>query len=314
MHIVKRYNSLFAPCALLFFLTLQTGLAGQASNDAGLGRIGGLGPWEDGTDLPGSLVFSETAGLDKQRTLHLATEAEISWNIWTWLGLQARIPYVYAIGDFGTYHGLGDMELVFTHTLVDHDSLFLKVHVGGRIPSGDADKTLYGRCVPMSYQSSLGTFDFIFGFAFFFKTWSAAAGYQHSFGRNENTFVYDDWIDDDNLNTLVWDYPESPYLARGDDLALRLQKSFLLPSSRFVIGLLPIYRLQHDRITKDGLDKRVDGSMGLTLNIQAGWTINFGKSGIFRLMTVFPAVSKEVSTDGLDRSVMLQAGLGFIFH
>lgn len=314
MVVLPRYNRFLVLTAVSVFLLMCAQVAGQASNDAGVGRTGGLGPWEDGTDLPGSLVISETAGLDKQRTFHLATEAEISWNIWTWLGLQARIPYIYANGEFGSFHGLGDMELVFTHTLIDHDSLFLKIHLGGRIPSGNADKTLYGRTVPMSYQSTLGTFDFIVGFAFFIKTWSVSAGYQHSFGSNKNTFVYSDWIDDSNLNTLVWDYPESPYLERGDDVALRVQKSFILPTSRFVVGLLPIYRVEHDRITRDGAVIEVDGSTGLTLNVQAGWTINFGRSGIFRLMTAFPVVSKEVSADGLDRSVILQAGLGFTFH
>jgi hypothetical protein len=212
-------------------------------------------------------------------------------------------------GEFGTFHGLGDLSLLLTHTLVDNDRIFLKLHVGAKLPTNDADLTLYGLSVPMSFQTSLGTYQLIAGLVFHSRGWLVGAGYQRSYGPNNNRFRHADWPNE----PLVWDYPESPFLERSDDIAFRFQKNFHQGKSRFFLGLLPLYHLHRDKIKEDGVEAMVEGSDGLTLNIQAGWTIDFAKAGFIRLMTGFPVIAKSVDTDGLGRSVAIQGGIGYRF-
>ncbi len=95
-------------------------------------------------------------------------------------------------------------------------------------------------------------------------------------------------------------------LKRGDDLALRVQKTFHLKKQQSLLpGVMPIYRIQKSVITKDDKDVTLDGSDGLTLNLYLTYVKKLKGNTIMYLTGAAPIIDREYRADGLTRNFVL---------
>ncbi len=165
------------------------------------------------------------------------------------------------------------------------------------------DKTLNQDLpLPMYYQTSLGTYDFITGVSLINRKWLFATGIQIPFIHiNQNTFDWTDFPDYPNED-YIKTYSTSNLLKRGIDVMLRVERNFRFSRFNFSAGLLPIYRITNDRITNQkGEEFPPEGARGLALSgiITGGYNFNV-RSGI-KLLWGRKIVQRDTNPDGLTR-------------
>ncbi|GAB4320890.1 MAG: hypothetical protein Kow00127_13210 [Bacteroidales bacterium] len=250
--------------------------------------------------------YSQQLGLADQQTLSLKSEMMLTTAILPGLLFEARVPYVVAIGNLATTAGVGDLSLALSYNISRIGKNQLWIVAGTKLKSMDSDLEKDNRGLPMIYQPSLGTNDFIGGLAFDAGEWQFSAAWQHPFNANKNSYLHDPEMPDDSYSA----YYESAGLKRGDDLLLRIQRDFSFNrNSGLMAGLFPLWRLQQDEILRNGTYEKLENSSGLTLNIYlqyhskisdyVSWYVNLGA----------PAITREYRADGLTRTVVSNAGL-----
>jgi hypothetical protein len=100
-------------------------------------------------------------------------------------------------------------------------------------------------------------------------------------------------------------------LGRGDDAMLRLTRYFNTKKSRYNIGVLALYRLQKDKITQNGERIALDGSEGLTLNINLGYQKVLKNKDNITFSVAAPVITRKVRVDGLTRTFVVMFTYAF---
>lgn len=219
---------------------------------------------------------------------------------------QIKLPYNYINGPLGTNQGLGDISLSTTRNIINKEGFQVNLTAGGKVPTGNpTKKSVDDRPLPMYYQTTLGTYDIVFGVSLVSKNWLIAAGYQQPLNSVDNKFVWGAWNSSPLLETAR-NYPVSNSLERGSDIMLRIERNFR--SSRFntYIGLLPIYRINKDKIISPQTGEKVEvkGSDGLALTALYGFGYRFSvKTGI-KLLIGVRIIQRDVNPDGLSRELV----------
>ncbi len=221
---------------------------------------------------------------------------------------QVKLPYQFVDGQLANTSSVGDISLCFTRNIFSNDRFDLNISLGGKIPTNSSDKTIRGLPLPMYYQTSLGTYDFITGLSLINRKWLFATGIQIPLNQNDNQFTWSAW-DGDREESYVDRYTQAKNLKRGIDVMLRVERNFRLSRFNFSVGLLPIYRITSDKITNSqgvraSSDKDGNEGNGLALSAigTAGYNFNV-KSGI-RLLVGHKIVQREFSPDGLTRELV----------
>ena len=225
---------------------------------------------------------------------------------------QIKLPYNITRGVLSNTSGLGDISISATRNLVYKEKYQINLTVGGKIPTNNATKKSDdGRPLPMYYQSSLGTFDFVCGLSMVTKNWLFAAGYQMPFNRVDNAFTWGAWAGSP-LHEKALEYPLSNQLMRGKDIMFRVERNFRFSRFNTYIGLLPIYRLNKDEITAPKSTRRTtvvgnkgeDGSDGLAMTLLYGFGYRFSTKTAIKFLLGKVIVRREINPDGLSREVV----------
>jgi hypothetical protein len=274
----------------------------QGCNDAGLCTFGDFGTLQTEQPQRFTTEISYIFGLGEKENLINTLQLDQTFSIFNDNAkLFLRLPFTYVYGKLGHTAGLGDVTVGLDITLYQKEELKLTAMAGGKLPPNDANITQDGRGLPMAYQTSLGTYDMVLGANLNVRKWRIGAGYQKPFGTNENTFLHKYW--EDNEDAL--EYWESNKLKRGDDVMLRVDRYFTVREKNSLFaGLLGVFRLQKDRIEKDGEEIALDNSDGLTLNASIGYNIVLRNNGAVRLLLAAPVITRKVRADGLTRTAV----------
>lgn len=294
----------------VFLSAIVFTVAGQGCSDAGVCTTSDMDAQAEGTLWHSRVYVLNSFGLGEKNVIINSTEVGFELNIWQGIAVRARVPFIFATGNIGQNYGFGDLTIGLSYTLGERNDWTLNFNANMKLPSGDANRSFEGKPLPMTYQNSLGTYDMILGTAWFYKTWQVAIGYQHPYNRNKNEFLHSAWPDNEDAQ----EYFESNQLDRGDDLMLRVQKNFKRPKSKYLVGLMPVFRLQKDKILKDDKEVELDGSQGLTLNVNVGAIYALGKHVSLNLLLGVPVVSRDVIADGLTRTFVFNVGLTYTFE
>ncbi|NJN42756.1 MAG: hypothetical protein HC811_11530, partial [Flammeovirgaceae bacterium] len=289
---------------------LTTQAWGQGCSDAGFCTMGAMKPDQPfNKKIPVKLRSMELSFYRGTTTLtpvvYVAT-ADMSFSIFgDKNAVQIKIPFQATDGNFGGASSLSDISLCFTRNLFTSEKFDVNFSVGGKIPSNDSNLKEDGRPLPMYYQTSLGTYDFITGISFISRKWLFATGIQHPFNQNNNQFVWSEW------NPPVYPSPEyvSEYdkaykLKRGTDVMLRVERNFRLSRFNFTLGLLPIYRITKDEIEDpagSGIRVKQDGTTGLALSAITSFGYSFNVRSGVRLLLGRKLKQRDVNPDGLTR-------------
>ena len=290
------------PFLIIFAFLLSAPSFSQGCNDAGICTFGDFGTIHIHQKQKIKAEISYIFGLGEQQNLVNTIQLDQRFSVFKDRGqIFFRLPFTYVYGNLGQTTGLGDVTAGMEYTVLQKEKLNITTIAGGKIPSNNANKSIEGKGLPMVYQTSLGTYDLILGAGAIIATWRIGLAYQKPFGTNENTFLHEFWPDNDQAQA----YFESNRLKRGDDMMLRLDKSFSAgKKNRLDAGLLAVYRLQKDRITRDGETVSLDKSDGITINASLSYTISMEDKGNLRLLLAAPIITRKYRADGLTRTVV----------
>ncbi len=233
--------------------------------------------------------------------VYVAT-ADMNFSINSRTSFQVKLPFQAVQGRLANTSGLGDISLCITRNLYTTEKFDINLSVGGKIPTNKSDKEIDGLPLPMYYQTSLGTYDFITGISVISRNWLVATGIQYPFNKNDNQFTWNAW-DGTDEEAYIDRYNQSKALKRGTDVMLRVERNWRLSRLNFSVGVLPIYRINRDEIFNDVSNERVkpDKAHGLALSgiVTAGYNFNV-RSGL-KLLLGRKVVQREINPDGLTR-------------
>jgi hypothetical protein len=217
---------------------------------------------------------------------------------------QLKVPYQFVSGRLANTGSVGDISLCFTRNIFSSDKFDLNLSVGGKIPTNQSDKSVDGRPLPMYYQTSLGTYDFITGLSLINRKWLFATGIQIPLNENNNQFIWSGWNGTDE-KAYVDLYTQAKNLRRGIDVMLRVERNFRWSQFNCSIGLLPIYRINRDEFTNsDNIRVIREDASGLALSgiVTAGYNFNT-RSGV-RLLIGHKIIQRDLNPDGLTRELV----------
>lgn len=235
----------------------------------------------------------------------MVATADFTFSINNRTSFQVKVPYQTASGSLGKTGGLGDLSLCFTRSLISTDKFDINLSVGGKIATNNADKKENGMPLPMYYQTSLGTYDFITGISLITPKWLFATGIQHPFNANKNEFVWSAWENSDHTADYIAKYAPARKLKRGTDVMFRVERNFRFSRVNFSIGLLPIYRITNDKIeTADGETIEPEGAKGLAMSGigTVGYQFNV-RTGV-KFLFGHKIVQRDHNPDGLTREMV----------
>jgi hypothetical protein len=236
--------------------------------------------------------------------IYVAT-ADLNFSLSRKSSFQVKLPYQAVTGQLADTDGLGDISLCFTRNIFSSDDFDLNLSVGGKIPSNKSNKAEAGFPLPMYYQTSLGTYDFITGVSLINRKWLFATGIQIPLNENDNQFLWGAWRNSDEDFTYIEKYSRAKELKRGTDVMLRVERNFRFSKFNFSLGLLPIYRITRDEFTNPaGERERPNDAKGLALSGISTVGYNFDVRSGVKLLVGHKIVQRSENPDGLTRELV----------
>ncbi|PIQ30284.1 MAG: hypothetical protein COW63_10065 [Bacteroidetes bacterium CG18_big_fil_WC_8_21_14_2_50_41_14] len=296
----------------LFYLAIIISYSGlsQGCSDAGFCTVGTIKPDVKATETQNVKHQVKTGvsfGVAQYGVSVLTPYLEYSRRFGDKTQASVKLLAGLHSGELATTVGMSDVLFQVNHRIWNQ----ITALVGVKIPFNYSTLTEKGKDLPMAYQTSLGTYDIIFGANFKVKAFGFSVGYQQPLIQNKNEFVAEDYSPD---------RPESKYLStngyeRKGDALLRFSYSIPIKNNKFTLitSALPIYHLGNDRfLNKTGeLTDRL-GSAGLTLNLNAFLMYRMAENQLVELTVGAPVVSRKVRPDGLSQfAVGIEYGISF---
>lgn len=281
----------------LYFLPLE-GIYAQGCSDAGICTIDSFKPHDHDTthELQNTFKVGLNYGAADYDIAAIGTYLDYRREVSDRLSLDAKLTTLSQSGNDISAFGLSDIYINGNYKLGKNASLTL----GFKIPLSDANKKENGRALPMDYQSSLGTFDLVFGIGYAIKKLQLLAAIQQPLTQNNNTFFSNLYPSDSPLSQ----FQSTNQFKRSGDVLLRVSYPLNL-GKKFIFtpSLLPIYHLSNDKFTDiDGIEKEIDGSQGLTLNWNTYFDYYINEKHALQLSLGAPFIVREARPDGLTRS------------
>lgn len=306
-----------SPLILLLFIMARITSYAQGCSDAGFCTMGAMKP-----DQPYSkriAVKLQSAELSFYRgtttltpIIYVAT-ADLNFSIKGKSTFQVKLPYQFVEGRLASTQGMGDISLCFTRNIYRSDEFSLNLSLGTKIPTNKSDKaTADGLPLPMYYQTSLGTYDFISGISLINRKWLLATGIQIPMNHNRNHFVWSAWADaPEEVRAYVDEYNQAGELKRGIDVMLRIERNFRFSKFNFSAGVLPIYRITRDEFMRSGTEKnsaltivRPQQAQGLACSVIGTAGYNFDVRSGIRLLVGHKITQRKTNPDGLTRELV----------
>ncbi len=309
-HIKSLFNkTLFTFClAVLVSLTAKS----QGCSDAGFCTLGAMdGGTQHGEDSKYSLNLVQTFEAAADEVFVFKTKLRTSIYLSSLSSLELTLPFTLSNGPLGSLQHLGDPSLVWVNQWTQNSDLNFKTSLGIKLPSNQGDLTDdLNRHLPMVYQPSLGTYDALVGVSFNLYKISVSIGSQIVL-NSTNSNNYTPILFDPDLAK-----PSTPYTnpIRKSDLLVRLNRGFEISESNTISGgILALYHLGEDEYENllTQTTESIEGSEGLTLNLNFGYTKSFENNQQLDLGVAFPVLTRETQPFGLVRSFVFSVGYSF---
>lgn len=212
------------------------------------------------------------------------------------LAIEIKLTTLAQIGNDISVFGLSDVFLNGSYKVKEN----LKLILGAKVPLSLANKSQDGIALPMDYQASLGTFDFILGIGYKIKGFQLIAAIQQPLTQNNNLFLASDY----GLDSELRSFQSTNLFKRSGDVLLRVSYPISLSDNfTFTLSVLPIYHLSNDKYTDEwNREREIIGSEGLTLNSNLYVDYEITKKSLLQFNVGFPLLVRDVRPDGLTRS------------
>lgn len=284
--------------ATILFTTGASYSYGQGCSDAGFCTINSFKP--NGTDsidaFNNQIKIGGFYGSADNSISVYGNYLEYNRQLSKKFGLDAKLTTIAQNGNGISAFGLSDIFVNANFKASEK----VKLTFGAKIPLSNAGKTYENLPLPMDYQASLGTFDFVFGIGYEFKKIKFVAAIQQPLTQNDNQFIATSYP----INSKLRTFQSTNKFERSGDVLLRVsypinitQKLKLTPS------VLPIYHLTNDKYTNEfNVKQEIKGSQGLTLNGNAYLDYEINSQNIIQLNVGMPFIVRDIRPDGLTRS------------
>jgi hypothetical protein len=316
---LKMFLRCFSSSIILYVLSVQN-IAAQGCSDAGFCTLGNLKEHtqQDSTIKNKKITLLTPFGLGDESVLVFTPAIQYDQNFSEKWAIQAKITGNYASGNLGAVAGLGDVYLNGIFNTKINKTWKSSIAMGLKVPFNYSGLNASNDFpLPMQYQSSLGTFDYILSLSFSTAKWLFAAGYQQPFsGINLNKFTADYWKSTNQYEDAK-KYPDTRDFNRRGDVLTKAAYNFKLNAKfKCNAGLLAIYHLGKDTYidaSKSNLPIEIDGSEGLTLNATLSVWYQINNRFQLGLISGKPLLVREVRPDGLTRSFIISPEISFTF-
>lgn len=316
----KRTPLLIVGIASLSFFSSK-GFA-QGCSDAGFCSVGEMkSEAADSADnRKNKLAITPVFGIGEDRTFILTPTFQYDRQLSKSWSIQTKVTANFASGNLGSVFGFGDLIQSGSYAVQSNRKLKTSFTVGIKVPLSNANRTVNGRSLPMTYQSSLGTLDAIAGLSLKFHQFKAAFGIQipisNLYGtdksRSSNGFLKNEW---DSLSVLA--YPSTNGFTRAPDALFKLEYVWKVSDKfTFIPGLLNIYHFSQDSyypIKGNNESKKIANSQGLTTNLTLVTVYQINKKLKASIVFGTPLIVREVRPDGLTRSFVLGPEISYNF-
>lgn len=211
-------------------------------------------------------------------------------------GLDVKITTLAQSGNSISTFGLSDLFVNANYAINPN----LKATLGTKIPLSNGNKFKNNLPLPMDYQSSLGTFDLVFGLGYQIKKWQIATAVQIPLTQNENQFFASFYFDNPSINV----FQSTNQFKRSADALIRISYPFEINNKlKLTPSLLPIYHLANDKFTNQlNIQEEITGSRGLTLNGNIYLDYELNSTSSLQLNIATPFIIRDARPDGLTRS------------
>src|SRR6185369_9590552 len=179
-------------------VSIHSAAFAQGCSDAGFCTMGAMKP-----DQPfnkkirvklRSMELSFYRGTTTLTPIVYVATADMNFSLNRKTTLQLKVPFQHVEGKLAKTSSLSDLSLCFTRNIYSSDQFDLNLSMGGKIPTNNSDfSTSDGNALPMYYQTSLGTWDFISGLSLINRHWLFATGIQIQLNQNKNYFDWHRW-------------------------------------------------------------------------------------------------------------------------
>lgn len=294
--------------ALLFGLSLN--LSAQGCSDAGFCTMESFqANHQDSSNTSTNNTFKigESIGLGAKNILAHATYVDYGRKFGNAFKINLRVTSLFQTGNGISSFGISDAFVNGTVKFSD----YVNFTAGAKIPLANANKKQNGIALPMDYQSSLGTFDAIFGLGFNLKGYKISIAAQQPITQNNNTFFSHLHPE----NSILREFQSTNNFHRYADVLISISKPLKLNKQWiFTPNLLPIYHVKED--TYSNLNNEVvniAGSQGLTFNINLYFDYKINERNNLQINAGAPVIARKSRPEGLTRSGVVNLEYSVLF-
>jgi hypothetical protein len=300
MTVIKMTKLHYMLLAMNLLPLLANYVHAQGCSDAGFCTINSFKP--NSTDsakaVNNQLKIGGSFGIADANILAYGAYLEYNRQLGEKFALDLKLTALAQNGNSILMFGFSDVFLNANYRPTEK----LKFTLGVKMPLNKSDKMLGNMPLPMDYQSSLGTFDLVFGVGYEIKKFQLVAAVQQPLTQNNNQFI----ASDQPVNSELYTLHSTNKFKRSGDVLLRVAYPFAL-SQKFKLtpSILGIYHLMNDKYTDEfNVEKEIMDSDGLTLNINVYLDYEINNKHSLQLNISAPALVRPVRPDGLTRGFL----------
>lgn len=220
---------------------------------------------------------------------------------------STKLIYGVRTGKLATTTDLSDIFLSVSYR-IGKNWVVIK---GIKAPFNSSNLVKKSNDLPMSYQTSLGTVDFICGLSYQKNNMSASVGSQIPLIQNNNKFLIENFGEDG----IDERYISTNNFKRMPDILLRFtyHHKFKNEKLKLIGGVLPIYHLANDTYSnKSNETIEIKNSQGLTLNLNTILQYQVAINQLLEFSTGAPVIARKSRPDGLSQfAIGIQYGIKF---
>ncbi|EKT3963518.1 hypothetical protein SL053_002009 [Flavobacterium psychrophilum] len=292
----------------LFISVSYTNSFAQGCSDAGFCSLGkGFNPHE--ANIKNSVDLGVVYGIAEEGVTVFSQYLTYTRELTDQFAISTKLTSAIANGDFGTRGNIGDLFLTGNYKFKNkfsnlEGSKTWSLLFGFKIPLTNSNDKINTVSLPMAYQASLGTFDFIGGVNLTYKKWDFNTAVQIPLSDNKNSYISNPLITDKFATTNLFE--------RKSDVLFRTTYKVKTTNEKFTFkpNLLFIYHLGEDNFTNIfGQRETIVGSDGLTINSNLIVSYKLNKKSYLETSIASPFVVRKERPDGLTR--VLTLGLSY---
>ena len=288
----------FRVCAVI--LLFSSSANGQGCSDAGFCSLNSIKPSGDDSlsSKNNQVKIGAFYGIADNSISVWGNALEYNREFSNKFVMDLKLTSLSQNGNGISAYGLSDIFLTGNYKPNDN----LKFTIGAKIPFTNGNNKRNNVSLPMDYQSSLGTVDFLVAFGFKLKKFQLALAVQQPITQNKNQFDVSDYP----INSPIRQFQSTRNFIRSGDVFLRISRPIAFTSKmKFTPGLLPIYHLSNDSYTdSSGTKREIAGSAGLTLNGNISLDVELTTKSTLQFSAAAPFIVRDTRPDGLTRSLI----------